>query len=75
LQGYRPRGKPKSHATCSWECRRCEGMNPHIPKGASTLGVGVPVDSQIFRKRFVGVKTQWIQELFISLEISWNINV
>jgi hypothetical protein len=25
--------------------RKCEGMNPHIPKGASTLGVGVSVDS------------------------------
>jgi len=25
--------------------RKCEGMNPHTPKGASTLGVGVMVDS------------------------------
>ncbi len=24
--------------------RKCEGMNPHTPKGASTLGLGVPVD-------------------------------
>jgi len=24
--------------------RKCEGMNLHIPKGASTLGVGVPVN-------------------------------
>jgi hypothetical protein len=30
--------------------RKCEGMNPHTPKGASTLGVGVPVDSQMFKK-------------------------
>jgi len=31
--------------------RKCEGMNPHTPKeGASTLGVGIPVDSQMFRK-------------------------
>jgi len=30
--------KPKSE-------RKCEGMNPHTPKGASTLGVGVLVDS------------------------------
>ncbi len=30
---------------------KCEGMNPHIPKGASTLGVGVPMDSQIFIER------------------------
>jgi len=25
--------------------RKCEGMNLHTPKGASTLGVGVLVDS------------------------------
>jgi hypothetical protein len=25
--------------------RKCEGMNPHTPKGAPTLGVGVPMDS------------------------------
>ncbi len=31
--------------------RKCEGMNPHTPKGASTLKVGVPVDSQMFRER------------------------
>jgi hypothetical protein len=30
---------------------KCEGMNPHTPKGASTLGVGVLVDSQMFRDR------------------------
>ncbi len=30
--------------------RECEGMNPHTPKGAFTMGVRVPVDSQIFRK-------------------------
>ncbi len=28
----------------------CEGINPHTPKRASTLGVGVPVDSQMFRE-------------------------
>jgi hypothetical protein len=30
--------------------KECEGMNPHIPKGVSTLGVEVPMDSQIFRR-------------------------
>ncbi len=30
---------------------KCEGMNLHTPKGASALGVGVPMDSQIFRER------------------------
>jgi len=31
--------------------RKCEGMNPHISKGAFTLGVGVQVDFQIFKKQ------------------------
>jgi len=31
---------------------KCEGMNPHTPKGTSTLGVGVPIDFQIFREQF-----------------------
>jgi len=31
---------------------KCEGMNLHTPKRASTLGFRVPVDSQMFRKRF-----------------------
>ncbi len=30
--------------------RKCERMNPHTPKGASTLGVGGPVDSRMFRE-------------------------
>jgi len=30
----------------------CEGMNSHILKQTPTLGVGVPMDSQIFKKQF-----------------------
>jgi len=37
LQGCKPRGKLGSEG-------KCEGMNLHTPKGASTLGVGVLVD-------------------------------
>jgi len=36
--------------------RKCEGMNPHTPKGASTLGVGVSVDSQMFKEKLHGSK-------------------
>jgi hypothetical protein len=48
---------------------KCERMNPHIPKGASTLGA---MDLQ---RMIVGVKTQWIEEFSIPLESSWNIDV
>jgi hypothetical protein len=34
----------------------CKGMNPHTPKGAPTLGVGVLVDSWIFKGRLQGSK-------------------
>ncbi len=34
----------------------CEGMNPHTPKWAPTLGVGVPMDSWIFKERLQGSK-------------------
>jgi len=30
--------------------RKCEGIDPHTPKGPPTLGVGVPVDSRMFRE-------------------------
>jgi hypothetical protein len=36
--------------------KECEGMNPHTPKGTPTLGIRVPVDSQIFREQLQGSK-------------------
>jgi hypothetical protein len=36
--------------------RKCEGMNPHTPKGVSTLGIRVPVDSQMFKEQLKGSK-------------------
>jgi len=45
-QGLQGCGQERKHESES----KCEGMNPHTPKGASTLGVGVPMDSQMFRK-------------------------
>jgi hypothetical protein len=41
LQGCRPRGRPESHITCSRECKKCEGMNPHNPKWTPIVEVGV----------------------------------
>jgi hypothetical protein len=49
LQDYGPRGKPRSEG--KWE-----GMNPHTSKGASTLGIGVQVDSKMFREQLQGSK-------------------
>ncbi len=41
-----------SHVTYFRECRKCEGVNPHTPKATPTLGDGVPVDFQNFKKQF-----------------------
>jgi hypothetical protein len=49
---------------------KCEGMNLHTPKGVSTLGVVILVDSQIFEKVIARVKTQQIEKFFILLKSS-----
>jgi len=36
--------------------RKCEGINLHTPKWASTLGVGIPMDSWIFKEQLQGSK-------------------
>jgi hypothetical protein len=41
LQRCGPRMKPKSHISCSWECGRMWGNEPHTPKWTFTLGIGV----------------------------------
>jgi len=42
--------------SATWEShlhsQECEGLNPHIPKWIPTLGVGIPMEFQIFKKIF-----------------------
>jgi hypothetical protein len=54
---------------------KCEGMNLHSPKGASTLGVWRPSGLPNFQRAIARVKTQWIEEFFISLKSYWNVDV
>jgi hypothetical protein len=35
---------------------KCEEMNPHIPKWNPTLGIGIPMEFQIFKEVFKGSK-------------------
>jgi hypothetical protein len=51
LQGCGPRGKPESHIACSRCAKKCEGMNPHTPKWTPILGLGIPMNSWIFKGR------------------------
>jgi hypothetical protein len=48
--------------------RKCEGMNLHTPKGASTLGVGVQMDSQMFRERLQGPKLNGLRSYLYHLK-------
>jgi len=44
--------------------RKCEGMNLHTPKCAPTLGIGVPMDFQIFKGRLEGSKFIGLRNTF-----------
>ncbi len=55
-EGEGQEGSPVVTFHALGSARECEGMNPHIPKWAPTLGIGVPVHSQIFREKLQGSK-------------------
>ncbi len=75
LQRCGPRGSLGVTSHTPRSVGKCEGVNLHTPKATPTLGDVVPMDSRNFRERFEGVKTQWLVAFFISLEISWNVDV
>jgi hypothetical protein len=43
--------------------KESEGTNPHTPKWALILGVGISMDSQFFKKKF-----HWIEKNNITIE-------
>ncbi len=59
----------------TWECKECEGMNPHTHKWTPMLGVGVPNGLLNLQSVIAGVKTHCLEEIFISLKIYWNLDV
>ncbi len=50
-EGVGQEGSPGVTFHALGSVRECEGMNPHTPKRAPTLGIGIMVDFQIFRKQ------------------------
>jgi hypothetical protein len=64
--GFATKAKASKSANQKWSIRvtfhasksvgRCEGMNPHTPKWAPTLGVGAPMDLWIFREQLLRSK-------------------
>jgi len=48
------RAKKEARESCRMlprSAKECERIDPHTPKGTPTLGVGVPMDSQMFKER------------------------
>ncbi len=48
------KGSPGVMPHALGNARECEGIGPHTPKGTPTLGVGVPMDSWMFREWLQG---------------------
>jgi hypothetical protein len=55
-KGACQKGSPGVTSHVPGSVKKCEGLNLHIPKWAPTLGVGISMDSRIFRKWFQGSK-------------------
>jgi hypothetical protein len=54
--GVGQKGSPRVTFHVPRSVGKCEGMNPHTPKWAPTLGVGVLADFQFLRERLQGSK-------------------
>jgi hypothetical protein len=55
-KGANQEGSPGVTFHAPWSVGECKGMNPHTPKWAPTLGVGIQMDSWIFKKKLQGSK-------------------
>jgi hypothetical protein len=49
-------GSPGVMPHAPGSARKCEGIDPHTPKGTPTLGVRIPTDSRMFKKQLQGSK-------------------
>jgi hypothetical protein len=56
MERYRLRVQLGTHIHIPRNVGKCEGMSPCTPKWAPILGVGVLMESRIFRKWFEGSK-------------------
>jgi hypothetical protein len=75
LQGCGPRGKPKSHISCSQQCKKVWGNEPPQSQMNSHFGSWSPDGLPNLQRAIVAVKTHYIEFFLISLENYWNLNV
>jgi len=77
-QGFekvRAKCEARSHISCSWECKKVWGNGPSHSQMSSHFGSSNPSGFLNLQSAIVGVKTHWIEDFLISLEISWNLDV
>jgi len=69
LQGCGPRRKLGITQHTLESVRKCEGTNPHTSREFH-FGSWTPDGLPNFQRASSGVKTQWLEEFFISMESS-----
>jgi len=62
-------GNPRIMTHAPGSARECEKIDHHTPKGTPTLGVGVLMDSQIFRGQFQGSKLNGLRSCLYQWKI------
>jgi hypothetical protein len=75
LARVRAKTKLRSRISCTRECKRVWGKKPSHSQVNSHVGSWSPSGLSNFQRAIVGVKTQWIERFFISLEKYWNVDV
>jgi hypothetical protein len=76
LQGCGPRGSPGVTSHTLGSVRKCEGVSePSHSQGNSHFGRWNLNGLLKLQIAILGVNTQWLVALFISLESSWNVDV
>jgi len=75
LQGCGPRQSPWVAFSCLWECKRMWGKEPSHSQVNSHVGSWSPGGLPNVQRAITRVKTQWLEKIFILLEIYWNLNV
>jgi len=75
LQECGTKGKPKRHILYPRECRKVWENEPSHSQVSSYFGSWSLGGLLNHQRAILGVKTHWIEDIFISLESYWNLDV
>jgi hypothetical protein len=75
LAKVRAKSEPGSHISCSRECMKVWGNEPPHSQVSSHFASRSPNGLLNLQRAISRVKTHWIEEFLISLDISWNLDV